>query len=62
MDVNDLKRDAKLTEYMQLCHYFALPNDQAMLEATATMKIQQIGILCVTDKVVDGQVVYMSVL
>jgi hypothetical protein len=46
-----MKRDAKLTKYMQFCHYFylAVPNDQAMNEAAAAVTTQQIGILCVTD-------------
>jgi len=40
VDVNDLKRDATVTEYMPFCHYFylALPNEPAMIEAAAASR------------------------
>jgi len=57
VDVNDLKRDAQFTKYMQLCHYFflAIPNETAFIEAAKDVITQQIGILCVTDEIVDGR-------
>jgi hypothetical protein len=55
--IHDLKRDMKFTEYMPFCHYFylAVPNEQAMIEAAASVITPDIGILCITDKVVDGR-------
>lgn len=55
--VNDLLRDEKLTEYIPFCHYFylALPNDTAFIEAAKAVTTQQIGLLCITDEVIDGR-------
>lgn len=57
INIHDLKRDMKLTEYIPFCHYFylAIPNEQAMIDAAASVTTKEIGILCVTDEVVDGR-------
>jgi hypothetical protein len=57
VNINDLKRDMKLTEYIPFCHYFylAVPNEQAMIDAAASVITPNIGILCVTDEIVDGR-------
>ena len=57
INIHDLKRDMKLTEYIPFCHYFylAIPNEQAMIDAVASVTTKEIGILCVTDEVVDGR-------
>lgn len=56
-NVNDLLRDTKLTEYMSFCHYFylAIPNEPAFIEAAENVITKRIGILCVTDEVIDGR-------
>jgi len=56
-DVNDLKRETKLTEYMPFCHYFylAFPNETAFINAAKAVTTQQIGLLCVTDEIIDGR-------
>jgi len=56
-NVNDLLRDTKLTEYMSFCHYFylAIPNEPALIEAAENVTTQRIGLLCVTDEVIDGR-------
>jgi len=56
-DVNDLLRDEKLTEYMPFCHYFylAFPNETAFIEAAKAVTTQKIGLLCVTNEIVDGR-------
>ena len=55
--VNDLLRDMKLTEYMSFCHYFylAIPNERAFIEAAESVTTQSIGLLTLTDKLIDGQ-------
>ncbi len=55
--VNDLLRDIKLTEYMSFCHYFylAIPNDPAFIDAAESVTTRQIGLLCITDEVIDGR-------
>jgi hypothetical protein len=55
--VNDLLRDMKLTEYMSFCHYFylAIPNDPAFIDAAESVTTRQIGLLCITDEVIDGR-------
>jgi hypothetical protein len=57
INIHDLKRDMKLTEYIPFCHYFylAIPNEQAMIDAAASVTTKEIGILCVTEEVVDGR-------
>jgi hypothetical protein len=57
INIHDLKRDMKLTEYIPFCHYFylAIPNEQAMIDAAASVTTKEIGILCVTSEVVDGR-------
>jgi len=57
INIHDLKRDMKLTEYIPFCHYFylAIPNEQAMIDAAASVTTKEIGILCVTNEVVDGR-------
>lgn len=55
--INDLRRDMKLTEYMSFCHYFylAIPNERAFIEAAESVTTPSIGILTLTEQVVDGQ-------
>jgi len=55
--INDLLRDTKLTEYMSFCHYFylAIPNEPTFIEAAENVTTQRIGILCMTDEVIDGR-------
>ena len=55
--INDIQRDTKLTEYMPFCHYFyiAVPNETAFIDTAKAVITQQIGLLCITDEVVDGR-------
>lgn len=55
--VSDLLRDMKLTEYMSFCHYFylAIPNEHAFIEAAESVITPSIGLLTLTDKLIDGQ-------
>jgi len=55
--ISDLLRDMKLTEYMSFCHYFylAIPNERAFIEAAESVTTPSIGLLTLTDKLIDGQ-------
>ncbi len=55
-NLNDLKNDKKMSEYIPFCHFFylAIPNEQNFIETAKNLITPQIGILCITEEIING--------
>jgi len=55
--VLDLLENSNFPELMRFCHYFyvAIPNETYFIEIAKELITQKVGILCVTDEIIDGR-------
>jgi hypothetical protein len=53
----DLFENSNFPELKRFCHYFyvAIPNETHFIDLAKELITQQVGILCVTDEIVDGR-------